>query len=85
MLRNTFVFAFLIAALLVAATSSGGVVQAVNESPTVLYPSGSLRLDHINFIRDIEYSEWVADYDEIRMNPRYSWMDWSQDGALHQN
>ncbi len=72
---------FLIAALLVAAVSSEGTAQAAIQPPPVLYPIGSIRMDHINFIRDIEYSEWVADYVEIRVNPRYSWMDWSQDGC----
>ena len=76
-------------ALVIATTSS---IQASTQEPinltnqnseTVILPptTTSDRLAQINTLRDITYDEWADSYHANRRQPRYSWMDWSQDGC----
>ena len=59
MRKSILVFTFLVSAMLVVATSRGGVAQMELEPPAVVYPSGSSRMDHLNFIMTLEPGPYV--------------------------
>ena len=75
-LRTASAFAFLIVMLAVSF-----VWSSLDAAPAHAAPSVTQRLTDLNYIRDLLYGTWAGQYDTLRTNPNYSWMDWSQDGC----
>ena len=69
-------FAFLVTIFAVLFMWSGP-----GPAPAHAAPSVTQRLTDLNYIRDLSYSVWINQYDTLRLNPSYNWMDWSQDGC----
>ncbi len=52
-----------------------------NLPPATRMPVLTIAMNQINDIRDMAYSDWETEYQDTRVNPRYAWMDWSNDGC----